>query len=175
MASKWRSRPTPPESGPRPNPRGELPRQPVGPSRVADRPHGNTPRRGCSRHAGAANECFGRNERSTRPRRSSDPTLIPGAGKRSEPRPDRPFGSKHHSSATPADQRRSVSRTPLPSTTSALRVRAGCSASLVGARGFEPPTPCAQGGWKPVGEMPYFQLITFQVAAAGLLKSVEPY
>jgi hypothetical protein len=28
---------------------------------------------------------------------------------------------------------------------------------LVGARGFEPPTPCAQGGFRPRAKMPYFQ------------------
>jgi hypothetical protein len=33
---------------------------------------------------------------------------------------------------------------------------------LVGAGRFERPPPCAQGGFRPVDEVPYFQALTFQ-------------
>src|ERR1039457_5633955 len=33
---------------------------------------------------------------------------------------------------------------------------------LVGAGRFERPTPCAQGGFRPIPKMPCFQLLTFQ-------------
>jgi hypothetical protein len=44
---------------------------------------------------------------------------------------------------------------------------------LVGAARFELPTPCAQGGFRPRAEMPYFQLLKFQPDGAGWLKVVE--
>src|ERR1017187_8318432 len=36
------------------------------------------------------------------------------------------------------------------------------SFNMVGAGRFERPTPCAQGGFRPLSEMPYFQLLTLQ-------------
>ena len=44
---------------------------------------------------------------------------------------------------------------------------------LVGAGGFEPPTPCAQGSFRCFAESPYFQLLTIQGVRLGLLKLME--
>jgi hypothetical protein len=44
---------------------------------------------------------------------------------------------------------------------------------MVGAGRFELPAPCAQGSFRPAVEMPYFQLLTFQVDGATLLQLVE--
>ncbi len=46
--------------------------------------------------------------------------------------------------------------------------------TLVGERGFEPPTPCAQGGFKGSREVACFQPITFLADTGSPLKSVEP-
>jgi hypothetical protein len=45
---------------------------------------------------------------------------------------------------------------------------------MVGARGFEPPTPCAQGGWKEVTKAACFQVLAIKGVVAELLKVVEP-
>src|ERR1017187_8557302 len=45
---------------------------------------------------------------------------------------------------------------------------------LVGAGRFERPTPCAQGGFRPRAEKPYFQLLRLQQDGASLLKPVDP-
>src|SRR5262249_54486410 len=53
----------------------------------------------------------------------------------------------------------------------------GCTLpqSAFGAGRFERPTPCAQGGFRPLSEMPYFQHVLFQRDAGSLLKAVELY
>jgi len=45
---------------------------------------------------------------------------------------------------------------------------------LVGAIGFEPTTPCAQGGFRAFFQLPYFQRLTIQWLTVSLLKFVEP-
>ena len=39
--------------------------------------------------------------------------------------------------------------------------------------GYLPEIHCAQGGFRPRAEVPYFQLLKFQLDGAGLLKVVE--
>jgi len=45
---------------------------------------------------------------------------------------------------------------------------------LVGAIGFEPTTPCAQGRLRAFGELPCFQLVIVQAVGCGLLRLMEP-
>src|ERR1035441_9075864 len=45
---------------------------------------------------------------------------------------------------------------------------------MVGAGGFDAPTPCAQGSFRPPKKMPYSQLLTFQADGATLLQLVAP-
>ena len=44
---------------------------------------------------------------------------------------------------------------------------------MVGAGRFERAAPCAQDGYWPRAEMPYFKLLAFQTDGAGLLKLIE--
>jgi hypothetical protein len=44
---------------------------------------------------------------------------------------------------------------------------------VVGAVGFEPTTPCAQGGFRLLAKVPYFQALIFQSDSVGLLEVVE--
>jgi len=46
---------------------------------------------------------------------------------------------------------------------------------LVGAGRFERPTPCAQGSFRSIDKVPYFQRALFQSDAGSLLNTVERY